>query len=810
MKTKIKKATDIITIPENFASLEEKSADKFIYRIRYLANPAKASQQNAFKVKIHISKKPYIKKVPTMLSNISVPLLIDKLQKNKAEAKDIARSTYDDYIVTYISDITAKIPNNKANTLKSVKNQTFFSTKRLITKPVSDLKNKNITSPILDANLVIKKPTLITEDESRNFSYELLYNNAIDPALFSLKKSNTIRSSEKAFSGVISKPNLAFNADFFQKSIASTLLNRNSSFNMDELNDDDMLSVLEQVDQNFIEIHEDIEIPISSLVDEDDFYVIFMVVNDKNFPIQISSNLVSHSRYLRLLNVPTKPPTVIGTFINRPGYVFFDIKQEDDNATGVVIYKKIVNTTQYAIASNFVYVGKIELRKSDGIKRVNDVEASLGNVIYRFIPYSNSNDANLGSVFSTVTVKFTKPTNIKSVKRLQRQNFISITGEVQNNGILLKIRDIPPNAISLTIKRRNLSINQKNYEIINSSNILLNLKGDNTLSIEDNNIFPGRIYEYSAFLTYRDGSVVNGSNTCIIEYSPIVSNIVNTTISQPRLISNDNGYDVVFDIELKILNNEAELIKKLISEQGLQSEFQNDIVTNKEKLARLFAIQVIRDNLISGEREYFGIIDSLNFSDRKYGIPKNVKSIDPGAIYEYTVTTYFRNPETLFPKLYRNINVTSNYSYLLKPFKWHHPVTLRSGNIVTEASLKCHYPKDNFEHGIVADIQKVNISLANVMPVIENAKATRVREKANLIQWTINGNPLKIDHYILILEMLGMRTIVGASHSISNSNYFEFLDVLDNQEKGAITYIIVPVYYDYSKGVETKTNTIII
>ena len=55
-----------------------------------------------------------------------------------------------------------------------------------------------------------------------------------------------------------------------------------------------------------------------------------------------------------------------------------------------------------------------------------------------------------------------------------------------------------------------------------------------------------------------------------------------------------------------------------------------------------------------------------------------------------------------------------------------------------------------------------------------------------------------------------MRTVVGKCHNISETNYFQFVDSLDDGEHGKLKYFIIPVYYDFSKGTEVSTNEVII
>lgn len=805
MKAFIKKTTTALSIPDNFSSLESEALGAFSYRIRYMADPSECAKLKAFTVKIHISKTPYVKKINPLFGDVRPLTVIDRLRSMLAAQKDVTRSSTSEYLMTYISDLTTRISNSKANKLSKSKSGVVNRAKKIVAKPVEELTSQNINAPVLDANLASGIPTA-SEQSAKIDALSMLFNSGIDPAKSSNTKTNTIRTAQSAFDGTITKRNTQGDNGRFGQSLASGLLNKTDFTSLIELDRSDFLGILEEVQETFIEVIEDLSIPNSALNDGD-FYVIFELINDKGFPIQVSSNLVTHNQNLRLLRVPTKPPKVSARPVNRPGKVSFDIVQDDPNARGISVYKKTISPNQNAINGEYSFVGRTDLRIGQPAQRFEDQDAGLNYLSYRFIPYFD--EASTGAVFATSIVKFARESMAKRQNFLQRQNFVSITGDIRDFGISITLKDLPYNAVAVTLKKRNLTTKQSVYQVVGGGAMLLDMKGNASLFVDDTDVSSGRVYEYSAFILFKDGCEVAGSNTLVIEYEPIVANIANTIVGEPQLISLANGYDATFTIQLSELNNKSELVKKLISSQGLQAEFQGDISAAKEKLNRLFAFAVSRDNLTTGEHENFGIIDSNMFSDRKYGIAKNVKPLDPGAEYKYTVTTYFRNPETLFTDLTRNV-ATGNTSYELQPSKWLHPLTLRDGNVVSEASLKRNHAKSEFAQGSVADIQTVNLSLANIMPEIEDARVTRIREKANLLQWKINGAASKIDHFIVALEILGMRTIVGAAHNITNSNYFEFVDVLEHGEKGALTYIIVPIYYDYSKGTESKTNSIII
>jgi len=806
MKISIKKSTTAIAIPDNFATLESSSADgTFRYRIRFTADPQELATLRAYKVRLHISKKPYVKKINPLFAGLVPQTLADRLRSAAGLQRDLTRAANSEYIQTFVIDLTTRIPNTKASKLSSGALDLIKKAKIVVTRPVSELRAENVNAPVLDANLG-SRTTSPSEQQIKINALDSLFLRGVEPAQYSNARTNTIRTSSKAIAGTTTKTKTSSADGFYNDSHASSIFNSVTALDSQALDDTEYLGVLQEVRQKFIDIIEDIDVT-EAATDDGEFYAILELVNDRGFPIQTTSNLIPHSQNLRILRVPTKPPKVTSIPVHRAGKVVFEVSQMDPNAKGISIYKRTISPNQNSLSSEYFFVGKTDLSFGQPTQRVEDLEGGLNHVSYRFIPYYD--EFSVSSVFSSTVVKFARESMAKRASFLQRQNFVSITADVKSFGISLALKDLPYNATSVTLKKRNLSIGQKEYQIVGKSPMLFDIKGNGSLFVDDTEVSSGRTYEYSAFITYRDGATVAGSNTLVVEYEPVASNLVTAVISEPQLISLTNGYDVAFGIQLNPVNSSAELIKKLISEQGLQSEFQTDITSNKDKLTKLFAITVTRDNLLTGEVENFGVIDSLVFSDRKYGIAKNVKPVDPGAEYKYTVNVFLRNPETLFPGLTRTVQ-TRNTSYELEPSKWLHPVTLRDGNLVSDASLKRNHAKNAFTIGTIADIQTVNVSLANIMPEVSDAQVSRVRSNANLVRWKINGSASKIDHFIIVLEILGIRTIVGAAHSITNANYFEFVDTLDNGEKGALTYIIVPVYYDYSKGAEVKTNYVVV
>ena len=66
-------------------------------------------------------------------------------------------------------------------------------------------------------------------------------------------------------------------------------------------------------------------------------------------------------------------------------------------------------------------------------------------------------------------------------------------------------------------------------------------------------------------------------------------------------------------------------------------------------------------------------------------------------------------------------------------------------------------------------------------------------------------------HFLITMTVLGMKQVVGKTHNITESNWFQFIDLLDHKEDhGTLTYEVVPVYYDYTRGTPVSSNKVVI
>lgn len=819
MKVFVKKETNIIDVPEEgSAILKEITRDGnfFRYDVSYRADPRRAVQNNAVTVKIQASRKPLIRQPSHLLTGFNPDQLIKNLLQKSSISKDRGRSQKNDAFYVYISDLSAKIPNDKTNVLslapgisRLVPNIVLNVARSMTLKSVSELSSQNVILPILENNTSAAIVPQIPRSAvvARAVSLNLALQRGIDPAQISGARSNSIQSARKVTGGMIAMPSKSrFNLTDTQKvSLRGDLVNAINPMNHLQLRRTDFVNVLTDEPQTTIDVVETLDIPVGNL-QMDEFFLILTLVDKNGIEVQSINVTVPHARNVAALQIPVLPPKMEVLQTGVPGKNVIQVKQMDVNATGVSIYRKELRKGVPITDAAFTFIGNVDCTSNQDFCRMEDVVNNYNTILYRAIPYNDNN--TLSAEFASAGVKALKGTGPQKFNK--RRSFVALAGDVVNGGISVEIRDIPPGVCLVKLYRRELTVAASPYVLVTAPSLITNQESLAPIFITDNSVKNNRIYEYQTELLYPDGDIEVGASNLVIKFDPITANVVDTTVSKPVVVQTGIDLDVEFTLESSLIQGNLDAVKAALDAQGL-SQFYGDALTGeRHRLQNIIAYGIRRANLTTGEVEDFGIITNREFSDRKLGAVQGVKPLKSGCEYKYTITTFFRSAETTLTSVERSVSTGPNSSYMFQPSRWLHPVTLDHGNLVSARSLIRNHSQTTFSFGSVGGITSTVVSLADIVPSIVEAKAQKLGRGSTLIQWRIQGNIQKIDHFIVMLEMVGMRTVVGKCHNISESNYFQFVDSLDSGEHGKLTYYIVPVYYDFARGTEVSTNEVLI
>jgi hypothetical protein len=113
--------------------------------------------------------------------------------------------------------------------------------------------------------------------------------------------------------------------------------------------------------------------------------------------------------------------------------------------------------------------------------------------------------------------------------------------------------------------------------------------------------------------------------------------------------------------------------------------------------------------------------------------------------------------------------------------------------------------------GKIGSIQVVNVSFHLDKTDIVDQTVSRFDKKRNLITWKVKGPLSDIDHFIIMKDVLGTRTIVGkVAPQSAYGGDCKFIHNLNVRDSGAYQYVIVPVHMNYTVGKIVKTNYVTI
>lgn len=799
--------------------------NKIVYVLNYSFNPKLAARLRATKLMISmVDQQGNTNTSPQLIKGFTPEQITENLLQ-QVNIYKAASKVKNQYPFSVVRDLT------KYFNPKTIENQPLNSIV-YINRSVGELNSSNSTLNLnnqnLNSNVNSNTYTSTNSFNLRKSRVSLKQTQKIDPASLYIKPTNTMVPTSKAMNGIIpEKPflqNQIFKTNPKALNLVKSFLSKTTSNNQEQLTPQSYVTEIKKITTDLLSVGDRLFLPIN-LIGQGDFKIVFELYDIYDNKVQKFDVFVPHNTNVNNVYI-TQPPEITKNAATGIDFISFSINQIDRAAHGVSIFRKKIFTQQNVSDAGYTKLLDIPLRPGAEPYLFKDTLLTTSDVIYRFVPYDKNKQ--LASVFSTSYVRSNSinknGTNIPVPKRLStRQSYCVFDYSIDNDSIIIKATNIPADAVAIQFYKRNKTINEQKYSRLG-----------NIIRIQPNSSIPNRLidsrvklyntYEYKIGIIYPDGIEQLVSNLLAVEFRPIEKNIAESTITNITNNSYVDGTpDVSFTVTYSYNNNQYEDIKKLLIDQNLLAEYGQEIVTNREFLGRLFAYKVLRLNMATGELEDFGIITDNNFSDRKQGLAKGVKPLQVGVEYSYKVTTYLRNPETLFPTVTRTVGKgkkqsikqnSNSKTYTLYPYEWLQPVTFRAGTLYTDTSVRRSYPNGlgSFEFGNVVDIKEVTVKVVSDLPVIFDAKVNVIQNQRCLISWGVKGNLAKIDHFMIIRDILGIKTIIGAAHAFpsGNNGKINFIDTFQNNEKGQATYAIIPIYYDDTEGTQVKTNTILI
>jgi hypothetical protein len=553
-----------------------------------------------------------------------------------------------------------------------------------------------------------------------------------------------------------------------------------------------------------------VEVPVTVIVprhalrldgrDHSHFFAKFELINGRTgVAVDTVIKPLDTARHVQLFYTPRRPPIVKVTRSEVSTRANLEIKQIDPGATAVQVYKKNLYRAITDI-EDYTLIGTYNVRRNEQSLLVQVDLPRNSTAIYRVVPVGNQ--GTQGFDYTNVVVR---PARYRPIKSL------ALTAQATDIGVRLEARQIPQHVVAIEFKARNKTIFEPEFHNVGGDVTLIDeaVRTSDYLTVVDRDVSSNNIYEYVARLIYESGTDELAGNATIEFVQPVPgkidTRIDNVTVDQA------NEPNVTFNITTTIIDNNLDVVKALLQRQDIYDLFKDDVMREREFLKNLIAHNVQRVDLTTGVREDFGVVTTPSFSDRDLRKNQAIRPLQLGHRYRYEVTALLRAPETMFETLAKEkVDVVTKKTYAFNPAKFMHPLTLSRGIIVTTAGLRTRYSKEVMSHGAIGAVESVEVSFDDEPARIIDPSASRFDKFLNIITWKLEGDIDQIDHFLIMKDVHGVRTMIGKAHSEFQYGNCQYLHPVSRRDEGSLSYVIVPIFNNYKTGTQVETNAVVV
>lgn len=820
------RTTKKITLDEDFAELVDVTSDgSLIFQITYGINQSEviASGVSTVKASVYATRKREVSIFENKRGQrASAAEIISNIQGLQRTYRSIAKSNEQNLLAHAISDATSRVNNQLVSFIRSPayqKTQNYTSRitqlykTKVFLKEVAAVENdEDIDHPILQTNRNTL-PDIDYQSTVRQSIRSMLLKKSVDPSnVVNLSKDRV--SAIANLRGVYIKPdrptgyrwgddeNANVVRQTFTQMVPNTTLKVTTS---SAITTEKLIQVIETVPQDKIKVPVTISVPAEKMSSPrgsiSTFFVRLDVVNRCGVIVDSIEQEIDVAFHLRMFNTPKVAPEVKFARYDSFSKGTLQVFQQDSRATSVRVYKKFISHVSNE-SDDYVLIGEFSVVKGAGFASIPIDISRKDTSIYRVIPVSS--DGIPGYEFTNIVIN--PPGGNKNKYR-----YVSLTSKIVENGVALEVRELPPDVVAFRILRRNKTIFESSPTTVGDDVIYVDRSQDDQIyTVVDNQTKADNVFEYTVELIYRNGTS-DIAGYALVEYLPLVENLVDTRIVDLQTSTDPINPDVTFRIESKLIDGNLDAVKNLLEKQGLSQFFSDSVLKERDKLKKLIAHQVTRVNLTTGQRENFGVVTTEFFTDSELGRINSVQPLKPGYRYRYDISTLLRAPETLFESIDKEaIDSVTKKPYSYKPSKFLHPITMKKGNILEREAQLSRYAKDDMSFGNVGDQVSTEVSFAQEQLALTDVRAFKYDKHHVLLQWTLDGASKLVENFIIVLEENGMSVPIGKVHAIDEKRKYEFIHTLTANDVGNYVYNITPVFTNYSMGSEVKSNSIVV
>lgn len=797
MEVKIN-TVQVIAATDDFASLEEATSTKYLYRFNLQISKAAAANSAATMLVLRAYRENPKNAVPLSVFNQDMQVL-NVLNQNSAQlVKNIQKRAFNitTNITTARNDVLAKQTYTLKELIERFNNGVGYTV--ITNDPKAAIKNEAYAA----ANTIDQQP--LKEDRSvAQLNKILLDQYKTDPAS-SIKRIYATNTAYETNNGLIGAFSVYQND--IEAMIAASLMTTNNDQSISEAR----LQAYSIAERDVISIHPEFVFPAET-IETQDFYVMFSLYDLQNNLVQEFVKLVRHKTNVTRLQRATIPPDFNVSKLGG-GQLSFTVQQKDPHATGVKIYKTIYNSSIKTRNNEQEVVGNFDLPAGETrVFRVQNTDAGL--LLFRALSYNANSDVSSDFTSQIIEVEAGEAVLTKA------SVYVSMHQEYNREGLKVIIEDIPDDVAFLQLYRTNIS-NDPYTETLLTTFFVGGQGGNASYAYLDTSLDRNKSYRYRCVLIDVKGQQFESSGMIEFVYIPQAQDYATITVTSPIITptqlpgSSTQYFDVSFNVGYAITNKLEDNVKQFLINQGLIEYFGGDI--KRERLKDLLVTKVELRDLETNDKLFMGYIDA-NYvqSTTKYGL------LNRSSRYTYELTTYVRNPATLLQAITLSGSSTPRtngkltpptYSYI--PYNVNNPYGLLTGTNPKKSGdeFVTQYGFDQLEFAEITGISYINVDLKAPTPNINNLKASVFNSKNVDLTWSVNGDQSNISHFIIRRQNIatGKLDLIGKAHGINTQNNYLFTDSIRYTDSGVYNYIITMQYFNLNLSPDYTSNEVVI
>lgn len=789
----INKQKDTIEVSPHFATLISEDNEKYVFQIAFSVLQSTIVLRNLNKVIVRcVNPSIFIDKNSgsKVLNSISAKKLkhaipqsglfeLDNIQLKHQKQKKMAESKRNSIVFETTVNLQNYVNSTVANYLKQGKKP----------QEIEELYSYKDTLSLLNDDYYYDDSSDLDQSDIKNYNFELI-SSGIHP-VDAVSKLEKYPNDER----INSLRNYYLNDSLqsIQRENAYYVVQKQKKIN-DKIAIRTFIEIPKKLVQNSFEVH----------------FEVFQFVKIRNCSlflrgtpierIKKSIDLLKHQKFLRIQN---QPPLV---------QVLDDqveIKQLDKNSNSIKVEKKEINNLGECSSYALVHQGYV---KPNEHLMLNEPRPDNKFCIFRCF----SSDVD-----STITNPIVG---------------CAVTGKnAQINTLSMIINDRPGSLKGVEISVKHPPRFATQFRILKSTwtgswfgpkttvTDYRYFEGLSTVVLDDT-VKNGDICEY--FLDYKTST--GESRTYISQVHQYFKNYlsdseVTVELTSPSITATNGEVEFSVIADVRVRHSDFEAVRDNAGAQSTTTNPQtlpeNDLLNSSgynyhhilHRLNLKTGERVVFYNNFTRDRNYANAQLDIALSDTvKNRKVNNISRIDLTSDYLYEVKSFRKNKLAATRDYISKVTLppssqsSSPKIYYYRPFKWRQNYTAETGTIPAMDEKNNLLTRTFMEDGEIGVTGTYLLSSLTKLLAINSLSAERVDANKVKLSWKLQGSPEEFDHIIIVKEVNKIRRFIGAAFGQ------ELIDVLEDNDLGTIIYYAIPIFYDFSAGVASRSNTILV